>query len=463
MCVQASVVRNSARTGPVTDVSLSCVCAQFYIEHENDKGHRVQSDKCYFNVDPILALPKRTPILDAHTQDVVPLAKGGGQVQPGTSVALPTDGLVLQSVIGKWMGKLTDWRPHLENVRDRGYNMLHFTPLQQRGASNSPYSIYDQLSFADDLFEDQNNAKLSNEEKEKIVAQTLRQIKSDLGMLSLTDVVWNHTAYNSDWLLDHPDAGYNGLNSPHLESAIELDRALYKFSCDLASLGLPTDIQNQSDLSAVLAALKDQVLPDLKLWQYYVSDVAAEKEKLAQAWAQPDSTNSSKLPSLEGKSHAEALAVFEQECLPENWRQLGARYHVQVDAPKAAALLRTMVGNDDPDAAVQKLGKFLDDLNVDQYKLFESDVQAILDNTRSRIQYQRIDAHGPRLGAATPNNPLVDRFFTELPVNERTKKHDPKAMALANNGWIWNADPLQDFASAASRAYTRREVIAWGE
>lgn len=36
-------------------------------------------------------------------------------------------------------------------------------------------------------------------------------------------------------------------------------------------------------------------------------------------------------------------------------------------------------------------------------------------------------------------------------------------MALANNGWIWNANPLEDFASNRSRAYIRREVIAWGD
>jgi hypothetical protein len=36
-------------------------------------------------------------------------------------------------------------------------------------------------------------------------------------------------------------------------------------------------------------------------------------------------------------------------------------------------------------------------------------------------------------------------------------------MILANNGWIWNADPLINFASEQSKAYFRREVIAWGD
>lgn len=60
-------------------------------------------------------------------------------------------------------------------------------------------------------------------------------------------------------------------------------------------------------------------------------------------------------------------------------------------------------------------------------------------------------------------SPLVESLFTRLPKNSRTKKHDPRALSLANNGWIWNADPLVDFASSQSRAYTRREVIVWGD
>lgn len=430
---------------------------QFYIEYENDKEQRVQSDKCYFNVDPILSLPKRTPVLDVDSQSILPLGQGG-KVEPGTSAVMPTDGLVLQSVIGKWMGKLSEWGPHLDSIRDRGYNMLHFTPLQERGISNSPYSIYNQLSFADDLFE----GNISVQQKQAIMKEMLAKIRDDRGMLSLTDVVWNHTANNSDWLLDHPDAGYNALNSPHLESALELDRALYQFACDFEKLGLPADIQTAQHLDQVLSVLKTKIIPDLKLWQYYVINITSEKERLAEAWERSINNGSVDLPDLKGRSHIEEMQLFEQYCLSSDWRQLGARFHAQVNLDVAGPFLRALCG-DDLHLATERMGQILDELHVDQYKVFDDDVKAILENTRSRIQYQRIDSHGPKLGPVSSANPLVDRFFTELPMTERTKKHDQKALALANNGWIWNADPLQDFASAQSRAYTRREVIAWGE
>ena len=37
---------------------------------------------------------------------------------------------------------------------------------------------------------------------------------------------------------------------------------------------------------------------------------------------------------------------------------------------------------------------------------------------------------------------------------------DPLVYSLANNGWIWDADPLQNFALLPPKAYLRRKVRA---
>lgn len=58
---------------------------------------------------------------------------------------------------------------------------------------------------------------------------------------------------------------------------------------------------------------------------------------------------------------------------------------------------------------------------------------------------------------------MVESLFTRLPKTKSNANVDPRSLALANNGWIWNANPLQDFASSDSRAYMRREVIVWGD
>ena len=153
-------------------------------------------------MDPILTIPKRTSIL-SDKSSLLDVGKGGKVLSE--TVNLPTDGLVIQSVIAKWMGTIDEWDKHLDVTRDRGYNMLHFTPLQQRGDSGSPYSIYDQMAFDSELFK--NGSKLSTEKKAQAITELLAKIRKQWGILSLTDVVWNHTANNSLWLEDHPEAG----------------------------------------------------------------------------------------------------------------------------------------------------------------------------------------------------------------------------------------------------------------
>lgn len=88
--------------------------------------------------------------------------------------------------------------------------MVHFVPLQQRGASNSPYSIYDQLQLSDDLFGDQ-AVSLSDQQKYALLEIELRRLHHEDGILSVTDIVWNHTAHNSLWLEDHPEYAHGSV------------------------------------------------------------------------------------------------------------------------------------------------------------------------------------------------------------------------------------------------------------
>lgn len=376
---------------------------------QGKKGQRVRSKSGYFNVDPILTVPKRAPILSGSTfassgaTSILPVGKGG-QVLSET-VSLPLDGLVIQSVIAKWMGTLDEWKPHLDLTRDRGYNMIHFTPLQQRGESGSPYSIYDQLLFDDALFSSPD--ALSPSQRQAEMKKWLGKIRKEWGILNMTDVVFNHTANNSAWLELHPEAGYNVVNSPHLEGALEVDTALLAFSESLEKRGLPTDIKSSADLDRIGQVLRDQVLPQLQLWQYYVIDVQGAKEQVKAGWSTSSKTD------VDWKTFDRATKVreFGNRCMKSGWDLLGPRFHAAVDVPSAVAALRALTG-DSVEAALQELGGILDDLNVDRYKLYDEDVKSILDNTLNRAKYTRLDEHGPKLGPITKKCvPLVTRLF----------------------------------------------------
>ena len=54
-------------------------------------------------------------------------------------------------------------------------------------------------------------------------------------MVSIVDIVLNHTANNSNWIVEHPDSTYNTDDCPHLWSAWVLDKAIQDFSEDFSN------------------------------------------------------------------------------------------------------------------------------------------------------------------------------------------------------------------------------------
>jgi glycogen debranching enzyme len=384
------------------------------------------------------------------------------------SHSLPLGALSIFSVVSKFMGKYPGgWEKHLRGISARGYNMVHFTPLQQRGESNSPYSLYDQLAFDAEMFP----------KGESDVAHMIKSMESEHGLLGLTDIVLNHTANNSKWLEEHPEAGYNVETAPWLESALELDTALIQYGRDLGSLGLPTDLKNMDELLKVVTGIQEHVVSKMRLWEYFAVDVPSDSKAVTDAWT----LGKTRLPdggfdpsALGGGVDAIkdwslfAKADFLKNKGMLNGLRIDGRFSRTVDPLVGSALLTALVGRYEKDksdvkAATETMDAIFNELNLPFYREYDEDLAAILEQVKGRLKYTRLDDNGPKMGPVTEANPLIESYFSRLPLNETTKKHNPKALALVNNGWIWAADALKDNAGPDWRPYLRREVIPWAD
>lgn len=393
----------------------------FSIRYESADSEPAKTQKFYFNVPPQLC---------------------------AGSEYLPFNSINMQTVVSKWIGPLDQWDKYFAYVAQKGYNMVHFTPLQERGLSNSPYSIYDQLRFDPKLFS-------SNEE----AVSFIKKVTSDHGLLSMTDVVFNHTADNSDWIRECPDAGYNAETAPHLQAAIELDRALYDFSDKLSDLGLPTELKSEEDLNKIIGGIQDHVLGPLNLWQYYVFEKTDLTHKLQELY-QKESVAPLDIPGSVDVSDLKQLAAFVVDYASVDGKpKLEGRFSNKLDPSKFLGILLTLVQKSEIlfDDISDKASRIVDEINLNLYAEYDSDVSSIKDQLKSRIRFLRLADNGPKLGPVTSENRIAEAYFTTF-----TDKNG-KDWALANNGWIWGGDPLVDFASNKSKAYIRREVIVWSD
>ena len=90
----------------------------------------------------------------------------------------------------------------------------------------------------------------------KDVESFIKKLQNEWNMLSVTDVVWNHTANNTEWLKHHPEAAYNLENSPHMRPAYLADRALWYFNNEVSQgkweqHGIPSVISQEYHLEKI--------------------------------------------------------------------------------------------------------------------------------------------------------------------------------------------------------------------
>uniref|UniRef100_A0A3P9P9Q4 Glycogen debranching enzyme n=1 Tax=Poecilia reticulata TaxID=8081 RepID=A0A3P9P9Q4_POERE len=341
------------------------------------------------------------------------------------------DCVTIQTYLSKCLGRLDDWPDRLRVAKESGYNMIHFTPLQTLGESRSCYSLADQLTFSLEFSPDGKSYTWED------VGRLVEKLRTEWNMVSITDVVYNHTAANSVWIKEHPECGYNLMNSPHLRPAWVLDRAIWHLTTRVADgrykeKGLPSDITNESHLNALRRALWEDIFPQIKLWEFYQVNVENAVEK---------------------------FRVLLQN---DGWILLLHSYSL---VPSLSSSSPQHI-----DECCGWLKQKLTEMNEEQYHIIHQHQEQAVNCVVGNIVYERLAGHGPKLGPVTRKEPLVTRYFT-FPFEEMTLEQEmeflnqPDKMChfLAHNGWVMGDDPLRNFAEPGSNVYLRRELICWGD
>ena len=297
---------------------------------------------------------------------------------------LHQDNIKLVTLVSKWMGSLDNWEKYFKIVKELGYNMIHFTPLQERGISNSPYSIKDQLKLSDDIFKE-----------EKELENILKLMNENYEIFGMTDIVWNHTACDSDWLIEHPEAGFNLENSPHLKVAFDLDESILTFSSTLSS----GDLKNETDLLEMMANFKEKHLPKTKLWEYFVINVSKSERELEKFIENNlnDIENIEK-PKLLIKNLKEAEENDGKWCRFSNKMNLNSvisYYSNQIEEIKSCDLCQR---SHLLSLLLADYRRQLDDLNLEKYQKYDEIIDVACRNIFNRALYERIAENGPKIG-----------------------------------------------------------------
>jgi len=383
---------------------------------------------------------------------------GGGHFLVDPELVYPLDSIICQTVLSKLLGPLPTWKDKLEVAYRSGYNMVHFTPIQALGASNSAYCLADQLGLNESFSSGSSKATLNQ------VQDVVDSMRTEWGVLSICDIVLNHTANETPWLREHTEASYNLLNCPHLRPAFMLDRTIKRLAVDIGAgvwleKGIPTGcISSQAHIDICKDLLNNFYLPKINIPELFLVDV----EKTVEAF-----TLKIKETPVNTDLDAEAMKIIQD---PEYRRNMSTV---------------------DLDNAVKKYNQPKDNLNQEEERIkscvaeFRQDLLCLasakytevmahlkqgMENVSTGAAYQHVDPNGPRQTAVSirEDQELVAPYFTcpDLPTLEEELELAHSlggSHCMAHNGWVMGDDPLSNFALSGSNVYLRRELVAWGD
>ncbi|XP_065090211.1 glycogen debranching enzyme isoform X1 [Ochlerotatus camptorhynchus] len=391
------------------------------------------------------------------------------QVEPTLTIGkgpaaanLPLEAIRCQTVISKLLGPVQTWEAKLQVAKESGYNMIHFTPIQELGGSRSAYSLKNQLAVNPEFQNGDHPVKFDDVEK------VIKKMRDDWGIVSICDIVLNHTANESIWIREYAECSYNCFTSPHLRPAFLLDALLARVGEDVAAgllehVGVPKVVETNDHLQAIRWQVHSSYLPQIKLYELYQCDVDKYIARFNDEASKQSPTPAQEVPEGDLKLKHD----------PE-YRRLGA----QVDFARAMKTFNVFRQDCfDEDSRKRKCteafrGK-LQWLNEEVRKEIQAHLDYAIENCLAGTRYERVQADGPQVKGISVKYPLFMKYFTQHGIKGKSLKEIEEMMYggagklfMAHNGWVINSDPLKDFArpqEGTGNVYLRRELIAWGD
>ncbi|KAF7458527.1 Gdb1p glycogen debranching enzyme [Cryptosporidium felis] len=385
---------------------------------------------------------------------------------------IPSSGICMQTILSQCLGNIQNWKRRLEITSKLNYNMVHFTPLQTFGQSGSCYSLANQNEISPLFFNNefdpnyQDRDKGSNEkysssatsnnghpERYECLKKVISELEHDYGILSACDIVLNHTADNSPWLKDHPESGYNLVNSPHLTASVELDQKLQEFSRNIyngkfvASHGIDRNINSMKDVDSVISALKSEVIAPFNIFEFFTLNI-------------PEIIQNSRVKENCEKNTQQELSNYYDDIIEkintndsiEN--QLFTLLLCLSCSSRSKKItiptyffnkLNFSVSQDLLERIQERMFAFAQEIN-----------NSICSSVRGLIVWERVECNKGPIGLNHWES-LTPRYFT--PVQD----FSGKTHYLANNGWVMGWNAKNDFAAPGSFVYLKRDLIVWSD
>ncbi|KAJ1607173.1 glycogen debranching enzyme Gdb1p [Cryptosporidium canis] len=390
---------------------------------------------------------------------------------------VPSSGICMQTILSQCLGNIQNWKRRLEITSKLHYNMVHFTPLQIFGQSGSCYSLANQneissLFFNNEFDPSQQSSSETGtglspsnqsaehpkdytaQEKYDLLQKVIKELEVDFGILSACDVVLNHTADNSPWLVDHPEAGYNLDNSPHLAAAVELDNKLQEFSRNLyhgkyvSSYGIDRNINSIQQVDSVISALRTEVINPFNIREFLTLDIPGISRN-----SRIDGSSPKVFESNQMREFDDIIERIDPNDTIEN-----KLYNLSLCFSCSSRSRKILIPS-------YILGK-MELLNLHdqllgniQNRLFEFADQisnSICNSVRGLVVWERVECQKGPIGL-NHWEALTPRYFTPI-VDSFGKTH-----FLANNGWVMGWNAKEDFAAPGSFVYLRRDLIVWSD